>query len=99
MLDPSNQAQPYSPPAAFTGSPVPGRNDRALAFPSDSVIVHSLPFLPWDLSTPNAAILPDWALCAVVLPACSFASDPITQQQLSSIPVPYLTITVAAAAR
>eukprot|EP00965_Chrysotila_dentata_P137796 4558981-Pleurochrysis_carterae.AAC.1 len=69
MADPSNQTQPGSLPAAFTGLPAPGRNDRALAFPSDSVIVHSLPFLPWDLSTPSKAILPDWALCAVVLPA------------------------------
>eukprot|EP00965_Chrysotila_dentata_P173218 5717225-Pleurochrysis_carterae.AAC.1 len=98
MTDPFNQTQSSFLPAAFAGLPVPGRDDHALAFPSDSVVVHSLPFLPWELSS-DKAILPDWALCALLFPVCNFATDPATQRQLASIPVPYLTLTPTASAR
>eukprot|EP00965_Chrysotila_dentata_P106152 3506178-Pleurochrysis_carterae.AAC.1 len=87
MNDPSAQAQSVFPPAAFAGTPVPGRDDCALAFPSDSVVVHSLAFLPWDVSVTNKALLPGWALSFLLLPVCSLSTDAQTQQLLSSIPV------------
>eukprot|EP00965_Chrysotila_dentata_P210366 6185849-Pleurochrysis_carterae.AAC.1 len=99
MTDSFNQAQSSFPPAAFAGLPVPGRDDNALTFPSDSVVVHSLPCLPWDFSSPDKAILPGWALCALLLSVCNFAPDPASQQQLASMPVPYLTLTTAASTR
>eukprot|EP00965_Chrysotila_dentata_P109989 3634109-Pleurochrysis_carterae.AAC.1 len=60
MSDPSN-LPPRFPPAVFTGSAVAGRNDHALSFPRDSPMFTALGFLPWDLSVPGKAILPDWA--------------------------------------
>eukprot|EP00965_Chrysotila_dentata_P186880 6170099-Pleurochrysis_carterae.AAC.1 len=68
MTEPTGIAPTYGSPAAFAGTLVPDRDDHALAFPSDSVLLHSFPFLPWDLTVSNKATLPDWALCYIVLP-------------------------------
>eukprot|EP00965_Chrysotila_dentata_P141583 4679014-Pleurochrysis_carterae.AAC.1 len=68
MNDPSVQAQSVFPPAAFAGTPVPDRDDYAFAYPSDSVVVHSLAFLPWDITTMDKALLPSWALSFLLLP-------------------------------
>eukprot|EP00965_Chrysotila_dentata_P163710 5405289-Pleurochrysis_carterae.AAC.1 len=99
MTDPTVQIQPTFSPAAFAGAPIPDRDDNSLAFPGDSIVIHSLPFLPWDFSIPSKASLPGWALSFVLLPVCSFASDVPTQQRLDTIPMPYLSIAPAAVAR
>eukprot|EP00965_Chrysotila_dentata_P023936 793194-Pleurochrysis_carterae.AAC.1 len=67
--------------------PVPGSDDDAFAFPSDSVVVHTLFFLPWDFSTQGRATLPGWALLYVLLSVCRFADDLPTQQRLAATPV------------
>eukprot|EP00965_Chrysotila_dentata_P176226 5818945-Pleurochrysis_carterae.AAC.1 len=72
--------------------PVPSSDDDASAFPSDSVVVHTLSFLPWDFSVQGMATLPGWALLYALLPVCRFAEDLPTQQRLAATPVPYLSL-------
>eukprot|EP00965_Chrysotila_dentata_P144096 4760209-Pleurochrysis_carterae.AAC.1 len=93
------QLPPRFPPAAFTGSAVAERNDHALAFPHDSPMIQALSFLPWELSVPRKAVLPDWALLSICLPVCSFADNLNTQYHLSSISPLFLTLTATAITR
>eukprot|EP00965_Chrysotila_dentata_P030278 1007366-Pleurochrysis_carterae.AAC.1 len=62
-------------------------------------MVSALNFLPWDLSVPGTAILPDWALSFICLPACSFAEDAHTHHHLSNISPLFLTLTSPAITR
>eukprot|EP00965_Chrysotila_dentata_P095918 3169893-Pleurochrysis_carterae.AAC.1 len=45
------------------------------------------------------ALLPGWALSLLLLPVCSFSPDSQMQQLLSSIPVPFFSLTPSAVAR